>query len=65
MIKEKHKIVTTKRKLQSNNVLDLIENINRKISDIEAEEKRNEIVKSFHYFSEHPEKIEMSKTLKI
>ena len=61
LIKLKNKMITTNRKTQA----DLIESINRKISDIEAEEKRNDIVKSFQYFSENPEKIEMSKMWKI
>ena len=42
-----------------------IEEINRKISDIEAEETRNQIMKNFKYVSENPEKIQMSKMWKL
>ena len=38
-----------------------IENINKKISNIEAAENRNMIMKNFKFYSENPEKIQMSK----
>ena len=42
-----------------------IEEINRKISDIEAEETRNQILKILKFLSENPEKIQMSKMWKL
>ena len=38
--------------------------ISKLIADIEAQENRNKIMKSFHYFSEHPENIQMQKMWK-
>ena len=37
--------------------------ISKLIADIEAQENRNKIMKSFHYFSEHPENIQMQKNV--
>ena len=39
--------------------------INKRISDIEAEENRSKILKNFKYFSDNPEKINMSEMWKI
>ena len=38
--------------------------ISKLIAYIKAQENRNKIMKSFHYFSEHPENIQMQKMWK-
>ena len=45
--------------------IESIDEINKKISDIEAEEHRDQIVKTFKFFSDNPEKIQMSKMWKL
>ena len=42
-----------------------IKKLEEKISNIETEENRNQIVHNFKYFSENPEKIEISKMWKL
>ena len=65
LIKLKNMIITNNRKMEENHELHQIQNINKKISDLEAEETRNKIFKNFKFLSENPEKIEMSKMWKM
>ena len=44
---------------------DVIEAINHKIADLEAEENRNKIIKNFGQFSEDPENINISEMWKM
>ena len=62
LIKLKNRIAENSRKeFYCSDDFNEIEKINKKISNIEAAENRNIIMKNFKFYSENPEKIQMSK----
>ena len=50
---------------ENKNIKDDLESINNEIANREAEDNRNKLVENFQYFSENPDKINMSQMWKL